>query len=77
MFIQHAISIFIELTIYIDLFLGGGGNWIFLLIKMFVIFTILISVNGVFGRFRIDDAMRFLWKIPVLLAIVGVIIVLV
>jgi len=77
MFIQHAISIFIELNIYIDLFLGGGGNWLFLLIKMFVIFTVLISVNGVFGRFRIDDAMRFLWKIPVLLAIVGVIIVLV
>ena len=73
MFIQHAIAIFIELNIFIDLFLGGGGNWLFLLIKMFVIFTILISVNGVFGRFRIDDAMRFLWKIPVLFAIVGVI----
>jgi len=77
MFIQHAIGIFVELNIYIDLFLGGGGNWIFLIIKMFVIFTILVSVNGVFGRFRIDDAMRFLWKVPVLFAVVGVIIVMV
>lgn len=76
MFIQHVFAVFIELTIYINLFLGGAQNWVELLIKLFVLFTLVISVNVVFGRFKTDDAVKFLWKYPVGLAVIGILIVL-
>ena len=76
MMIQHAIAIVIELTIYINLFLGGALNWFEYIVKLFVVFTVLLSVNAVFGRFRTDDAVRFMWKIPLTLAVAGVLVIL-
>jgi NADH-quinone oxidoreductase subunit H len=72
MFITHAISIFMTLTIFVNLFLGGATNWVSLIVKLLVVFTALMSVNLVFGRFRTDDAMRFMWKVPVPLAVIGI-----
>lgn len=72
MMIQHSIAVVVELTIYINLFLGGAMNWFEYIIKLFVLFTVLLSVNAVFGRFRTDDAVRFMWKIPLPLAVIGV-----
>jgi len=72
MFIQHLMNLFVELTIYTNLFLGGAKNWFELIFKLFVIFTLILSVNAVFGRFRTDDALRFMWKIPLPLAALGV-----
>ena len=76
MMIQHAISVVIELTIYINLFLGGALNWIDYIVKLFILFTVLLSVNAVFGRYRTDDAVRFMWKVPLPLAVIGVLIIL-
>jgi len=73
MFIQHLIALPLELTIYINLFLGGATNWLEYLVKLFVVWTALISVNMVFGRFRIDSAVKFMWKISLPLAALGVI----
>lgn len=73
MFIQHLINLFVELTIYINLFLGGAQNWVELIVKQFILFTLILSVNVVFGRFRTDDAVRFLWKIPLPLAAIGIV----
>jgi NADH-quinone oxidoreductase subunit H len=73
MFIQHLIALPLELTIYINLFLGGATNWLEYLVKLFVVWTALISVNLVFGRFRIDSAVKFMWKISLPLAALGVI----
>ena len=77
MFIQHAISIFITLAIYINLFLGGATNWIELLAKMAVLFTALMCVNVVYGRFRTDDAIKFFWKVAAPLGLIGLVIVLI
>jgi NADH-quinone oxidoreductase subunit H len=73
MFIQHLIALPLELTIYINLFLGGATNWLEYLVKLFIVWTALISVNLVFGRFRIDSAVKFMWKISLPLAALGVI----
>ncbi len=73
MFIQHLINLFVETTIYINLFLGGAQNWVELIVKQFILFTLILSVNGVFGRFRTDDAVRFMWKVPLPLAALGVV----
>ncbi len=75
MMIQHVFAIFVELMIYINLFLGGAQNWIELLVKLFALFTVVLSVNIVFGRFKTDDAVKFMWKYPVGLAVIGLLFV--
>ncbi|HDQ14672.1 MAG TPA: NADH-quinone oxidoreductase subunit H [Sediminispirochaeta sp.] len=75
MMIQHALNVVIELTIYINLFLGGAANWASYLVKLFVLMTLILSVNALFGRFRVDDAVRFMWKVPLVLAVIGVLII--
>lgn len=73
MFIQHLIAVPLELTLYINLFLGGAANWLEYIVKLFVLWTGLISVSMVFGRFRIDSAVKFMWKISLPLAALGVV----
>jgi len=75
MFIQHAIAEVVEMTIYINLFLGGALNWFEYILKLFVLWTVMLGVGMVFGRFRTDDAVRFMWKIPLPLAIIGVLLI--
>lgn len=72
MFIQHLINVFVELTIYTNLFLGGARSWPELIVKLFAVYTLILSVHGVYGRFRTDDAIRFLWRVPLPLATIGV-----
>jgi len=73
MFIQHLINLVVELTIYMNLFLGGALNWFEYVAKLFVLFTLVMSVNAVYGRFRTDSALRFFWKLPLPMAALGVI----
>lgn len=71
--IEHALSLFIGNALFVDLFLGGGANPIFFFIKTLVVFVLCLFVNAVFPRFRIGQAIRYLWKWPTLLAFGGLI----
>jgi len=73
MFIQHLINLVVELTIYMNLFLGGALNWFEYVVKLFTLFTLVLVVNAVYGRFRTDSALRFFWKFPLPMAALGVI----
>lgn len=73
MFIQHLINLVVELTIYMNLFLGGALNWFEYIVKLFTLFTLVLVVNAVYGRFRTDTALRFFWKLPLPMAALGVI----
>ncbi len=60
-FLQHAVAIFIETGLVVNLFLGGGATiWDFFL-KQLLLYLLAIAVNGIYGRFRIEQATRFLW----------------
>ncbi len=74
--IEHAFALFIGLSLFVNLFLGGG-NIIIFLIKMLVIFIAGLFVNAVFPRLRIEQAIRYLWKWPTLLAFFGLVIILI
>ena len=74
--IEHAFALFIGLSLFVNLFLGGGNIIIFFL-KMLAIFIAGIFVNAVFPRLRIEQAIRYLWRWPTLLAFVGLIITLI
>jgi NADH-quinone oxidoreductase subunit H len=73
--IQHAFNEFIALSLFVNLFLGGAGNPGYFFLKMLVVFFIYQLVNAVFLRFRIEQALKYLWKWPTLLALAGLIIV--
>ncbi|MDP8214766.1 MAG: NADH-quinone oxidoreductase subunit H [Candidatus Euphemobacter frigidus] len=72
--IQHALNFFIGIALFVDLFLGGGGNPAIFFAKMLVMFMIIISINAVFPRFRIEQAVKYLWRWPTLLALIGLIV---
>ncbi len=73
--LQHAVGLFLETGIMVDLFLGGASNvWIFV-IKQFELYFIALLINAIFPRFKIEDGVSFMWKIPLLLGIVQALIV--
>ncbi len=72
--IQHAFNVFIGISLFTNLFLGGAGNPGYFFLKMLIVFILFLFVNAVTPRFRIEQAIRYLWRWPALLAFVGLII---
>jgi len=75
--IQHAFNVFIGISLFTNLFLGGAENPGYFFLKMLAVFIIFLFVNAVFPRFRIEQAIRYLWKWPTLLAFAGLVIVMI
>ena len=75
--IQHALNLFIGIALFVNLFLGGAGNPLFLFLKMLIVFVLCVIINAALPRLRIEQAIKFLWKWPTLLAVTGLIIVVV
>jgi len=74
--IEHAFALFISIALFVNLFLGGGANPLIFFAKMLVVFVLGLCINAVFPRFRIEQAIKYLWKWPTLLAFLGLIITL-
>ena len=72
--LEHAFVLFISIALFVNLFLGGASNIFYFFVKMLVVFVLSLCVNAVFPRFRIEQAIKYLWKWPTLLAFVGLII---
>jgi len=72
--IQGALHTYIVVAIFVDLFLGGGANMLIFLAKMLAVFFVGICINAVMPRFRVAQALRYLWKWPTILAFVGLVI---
>jgi len=73
--IWHAFSLFIGIALFVDLFLGGGRNPVIFFMKMVVVFTLLVFIHGVFPRLRTEQAIRYLWRWPVVFSLLGLILV--
>lgn len=71
--IEHALTLYIGLALFIDLFLGGASNLIIFFIKILVVFVMGIFINAVFPRLRIEQAVKYLWGFPTLIALAGLI----
>jgi NADH-quinone oxidoreductase subunit H len=72
--IEHAFALFISIALFVNLFLGGAANPVTFFVKMLMVFILSLFINAVFPRFRIEQAIRYLWKWPTLLAFLGLII---
>lgn len=75
--LQSALHSYIVIALFVNLFLGGGANVLTFLAKVFAVFLAGLLVNAVYPRVRIDQALRFCWKWPALLALLGLVAVMV
>jgi len=73
--IQGALHTYIVLAIFVDLYLGGGANILTFFLKMLAVFFIGVCINGVMPRFRVKQALIYLWKWPAIIAFAGLVIV--
>lgn len=73
--IEHALNMFIGISLFTNLFLGGAENPGYFFLKMLVVLIIVLVINAVFPRFRIEQGVRYLWKWATLLAFIGLIVV--
>ncbi len=69
LFILHEISVWIEVTLFVHLFLGGATNIFEFLIKYFAVYTLANLISNVNGRFKIDQVVTFFYKWPLLMAV--------
>jgi len=72
--IEHAFGLSITIALFVNLFLGGAGNIVFFFVKMLVVFLVGLCAHAVFPRFRVEQAVKYLWKWPTALAFAGLVI---
>jgi NADH-quinone oxidoreductase subunit H len=70
---QGSIFAFAKLVLVIDLFLGGADSLWMLVIKTFAIFVSIIFIGIVYGRYKVEQAVDFLMKIPTLIGVIGLV----
>jgi len=73
--IGMAISIYIETGFFVVLFLGGGANILTFILKQLGVIIVMTLFDTVFPRFRIENAVKYFWRWPTLIALVGLLIV--
>jgi NADH-quinone oxidoreductase subunit H len=73
--IQHALEAFIAVSLFVNLLWGGASNAGVFFLKMLVVFVAVVFVNAAFPRLRVEQAVRYLWRWPSLVALVGLILV--
>ncbi|ACJ15976.1 NADH dehydrogenase subunit [Thermococcus onnurineus NA1] len=84
--IQHAIALFAETLFFSNIFLGGAvitafaspilntiASLAILLVKQIAVLLIAVFVSTIFPRFTIDQAAKFYWKWPTIIAALGAI----
>ncbi|MBT1247616.1 MULTISPECIES: NADH-quinone oxidoreductase subunit H [unclassified Thermosipho (in: thermotogales)] len=73
--LMHTFSIFVEIGLFVDIFLGVSNYFTFLL-KFTIVWIIATLISSVLPRFRIEQVVKFYWKVPLSLAFVQVLFVL-
>lgn len=71
LFVMQCFQLYTASVLYVTLFLGGGENWLFLLLKAFAVLLVPMTIAYLFPRYRTEDLVRLMWKWPVMLGLVG------
>jgi NADH-quinone oxidoreductase subunit H len=72
--IEHGLHLFIGTALFVNLFLGGAVNPALFFLKILIVFIVCLFINAVFPRMRTEQAVKYLWKVPTLFALAGLII---
>lgn len=70
--ITNELTTFVEVSLFINIFLGGGATILEFIIKYFIVYTLTSYIGAVLGRFRIEQVVKFYYKVPLALAMVQV-----
>ncbi len=62
-----------KLVLFMNLFFGGATGWVELMIKTLLIYMVAVVVGVAFPRFRVDQGIRFFFKIPTLIGIMSIV----
>lgn len=73
MMTSGAIFAFAKLVLYVDLFLGGGANFLTLAFKAFLIYLFPMFIGIVTPRFRTEQALTFFFKWPTIFGLLALI----
>ncbi|MCK8060056.1 MULTISPECIES: respiratory chain complex I subunit 1 family protein [unclassified Fusibacter] len=69
MFILHELMTFIEVSLILNMFFGGGETLVIYLIKYALLYTFTNIVSQVMPRFKIDQAVLFFFRVPLGMAL--------
>ena len=75
--IHNALSMFIGISLFVNVMWGGAANPLVFFLKMLVVFAFGLWVSASFPRLRVDQAIRYLWRWPTLIAFVGLLLIVV
>jgi len=70
LFIMMEIAHFIEVSMFVHLFLGGASNILEFLVKYFIVYTAANLYSYLNGRFKIDQVVIFFYKWILPLAVI-------
>ncbi len=71
LFVMQCFQLYTLGVIYTTLFLGGGTDWLTFLAKVFAVVFISVAITNVYGRYRTEDVVLWMWKYPTGLALAG------
>jgi len=74
--LTKAIFLYTMPLLLIILFLGKDISPLFIILKFIAILVVFILIKNTNPRLRIDQALRFFWRIPTLLAIIALVLAL-
>ena len=66
-----SIFMFAKYTLFVDVFMGGASNWLWLIVKTFVVFLFIVFIGIIMPRLRTEQAIRRLWGWPLAFAILA------
>jgi NADH-quinone oxidoreductase subunit H len=67
--LQHEFAVFIEVGLFVNLFLGGGGIVAYL-IKYAAVYLFATIISAVLGRFKIEQVVYHFYKVPLALSLI-------
>lgn len=70
LFILHEFMTFIEVSLFVNLFWGGGVTLLAFLIKYTIVYTLTNMISNIIPRFKIDQVVLFFYKLPLGLALI-------
>ncbi len=71
---QSMIFTFAKLLLWVNIFMGGASNWFELIAKTYALFLFQALWGAVFPRFKVEQAVDILWKVPAVLGVIAAII---
>ena len=71
----HEFSIFIEVSLFVNLFLGGAVTVVGFALKYVGVFVLASLISQALGRFKIDQVIKYFYRAPIALAILQALLV--